>query len=116
MNPIHAVDVQFPSVNILASVFSTQFRADACVPVSTDFLFHTSTIPNTKVMRRLRLRQRNKYKCQEHCEDDVSHPIDNLDNSFRFFFIHILCQWRNMVFPLLTLQKYRQDITDVLHW
>ena len=67
-------------------------------------------------MRRLRLRQRNKYKCQEHCEDDVSHPIDNLDNSFRFFFIHILCQWRNMVFPLLTLQKYRQDITDVLHW
>ncbi len=107
MNPIHAVDVQFPSVNILASVFSTQFRADADIPVSTDFLFHTSTIPNTKVIRRLRLRQRNKYKCQEHREDDVSHPIDNLDDSFSFFFIHILCQWRNMVFPLLTLQKYR---------
>ena len=64
----------------------------------------------------LRLRQRNKNKCQEYCEDDVSHPIDNLDDSFSFFFIHILCQWRNMVFPLLTLQKYSQDITDVLRW
>ena len=88
MNPIHAVDVQFPSVNILASVFSTQFRADACAPISTELLFHTSTIPHTEVVRRLPLRQRNKCKCQEHDEDDESHPTRNLDNSFSFFFIH----------------------------
>ena len=95
-------------------MFCTQFCTDACVPVSTDFLFHTSTIPNTKVMRRLRLRQRNKYKCQEHYEDDESHPIDNLDDSFCFFFIHTSVSTRNMVCPPLTLQKYSQDVTDVL--
>ena len=107
MNPIHAVDVQFPSVNLLTLMFGTQFRADACTPVSTELLFRSGANPHTKVMRRLRLRQRDKYKCQEHCEDDVSHLIDNLNDSFCFFFIHTLCQWRNMVFPLLTLQKYR---------
>ena len=116
MNPIYAVDVQFPSVNLLAPIFCTQFRADACVPVSTDFLFHTSTIPNTKVMRRLRLRQRNKYKCQERHEDDEPHPIVNLDDSFCFFFIHTSVPTRNMVCPPLTLQKYSQDVTDVLRW
>lgn len=83
----------------------TQFRADACIPVSTDFLFHTSTIPNTKVTRRLRLRQRNKYKCQEHCEDDVSHPIDNLNDSFSFFFIHTSVSTRNMVMPPVDAAK-----------
>ena len=81
-----------------------------------NFLFHTSTIPNTEVVGRLRLRQRNKYKCQEHCEDDVSHPIVNLDDSFCFFFIHTSVPTRNMVCPPLTLQKYSQDVTDVLRW
>ena len=70
----------------------------------------------TMCLRRLRLRQRNKYKCQEHCEDDVSHPIDNLNDSFSFFFIHTSAPTRNMVMPPLTLQKYRQNVTDVLHW
>ena len=83
----------------------TQFRADACFPVSTYFLFHTSTIPNTEVVGRLCLRQRNKCKCQEHCEDDVSHPIDNLDNSFSFFFIHTSVPMRNMVMPSVDAAK-----------
>ena len=53
----------------------------------------------------LSLWQRNKYKCQEHGEDDVSHPIVDLDNSFCFFFIHTSVPTRNMVMPSVDAAK-----------
>ena len=67
----------------------------------------------------LSLRQRNKYKCQEHCEDDVSHPVVNLDDSFCFFFIYTSVSTRNMVMPSVDAAKvqtrcYRR-IAQVIH-
>ena len=57
----------------------------------------------------LRLRQRNKHKCQEHDKDDDSHPIVNLNDSFCFFFIHTSVSTRNMVMPSVDAAKVQTE-------
>ena len=86
-------------------MFCTQFRTDACVPISAELFFAPALIHIPKSWVACALAQRNNYKCQEHCDDDESHPIVNLNDSFCFFFIHTSVSSRNMVMPSVDAAK-----------